>query len=245
MGRATNISNSAADVVLGNLSPQLSGAGVTFTTGEFKSNLNPENSENYKPMSGQMANAIQVMTDAILQKQKETTGTLRGISVQVYQRSPNDDLFLHIIPDENTAKLVTETSDKGKTSLTDLTTTSSMMAGGITVKIPAKNVPPGLIGFQKLSSTQQRFLVDGKVTIGGSDVSGDKGQLVITYNPALDNFEVLGSRIENGKFVPVGDQIENHLNQSLRILQQRRNQGEVIDPYGEVIKIAENIYDGF
>lgn len=245
LGRATNTSNSTADVILGNLSPQLSGAGVTFTTGEFNSNLDPENSKNYKPMSGQMANVIQVMTDAILQKQKETTGTLRGIGVQVYQRSPNDDLFLHIIPDENTAKLVTETSDKGKTSLTDAATTSSMMTGGITVRIPAKNVPPDLIGFQKLSSTQQRFLVDGKVTIGGSDVSADKGQLVITYNPTLDNFEVLGSRIENGKFVPVGDQIENHLNQSLRILQQRRNQGEVIDPYGEVIKIAENIYDGF
>jgi hypothetical protein len=245
LGRATNISNSVADVVLGNLSPKLSGAGVTFTTGEFNSNLNPENSKNYKPMSGQMANAVQVMTDAILQKQKETTGTLRGIGVQVYQRSPKDDLFLHIIPDENTAKLVTETSDKGKTSLINAATASSMMSNGITVRIPAKNVPSGLIGFQKLSSTQQRFLVDGKVTIGGSDVSGDKGQLIITYNPTSDNFEVLGSRIENGKFVPVGDQIENHLNQSLRILQQRRNQGEVIDPYGEVIKIAENIYDGF
>ena len=245
LGRATNIANSTADVILGNLSPQLSGAGVTFTTGEFNSNLNPENSKNYKPMSGQMVNAIQVMTDAILQKQKETTGTLRGIGVQVYQRSPNDDLFLHIIPDENTAKLVTETSDKGKTSLMDAATTSSMMTGGITVRMPAKNVPPGLIGFQKLSSTQQRFLVDGKVTIGGSDVSADKGQLVITYNPTSDNFEVLGSRIENGKFVPVGDQIENHLNQQLRVAQQRRNQGEVIDPYAEVIKIAENIYDGF
>ena len=245
LGRATNTSNSVADVVLGNLSPKLSGAGVTFTTGEFNSNLDPENSKNYKPMSGQMANVIQVMTDAILQKQKETTGSLRGIGVQVYQRSPKDDLFLHIIPDENTAKLVTETSDKGKTSLTDAATTGSMISDGITVRIPAKNVPSGLIGFQKLSSTQQRFLVDGKVTIGGSDVSGDKGQLVITYNSTSDNFEVLGNRIENGKFVPVGDQIENHLNQSLRILQQKRNQGEVIDPYGEVIKIAENIYDGF
>ena len=245
LGRATNTSNSVADVVLGNLSPKLSVAGVTFTTGEFNSNLDPENSKNYKPMSGQMANAVQVMTDAILQKQTETTGTLRGIGVQVYQRSPKDDLFLHIIPDENTAKLVTETSDEGKTSLTDAATTGSMISDGITVRIPAKNVPSGLIGFQKLSSTQQRFLVDGKVTIGGSDVSGDKGQLVITYNSTSDNFEVLGSRIENGKFVPVGDQIENHLNQQLRVAQQRKNQGEVIDPYAEVIKIAENIYDKF
>lgn len=245
LGRSTNISNSMADIVLSNLVPRLSGSNVTYSTGEFSNNLNSENSENYKPVSDQMANVIQVMTDAVLQKQKETTSTLRGMGVKVYQRSPKDDLYLHIIPDENTAKLVTETSDKGKTSLTDVSIINSMLSSGLTLKIPGKNVPPGLISFEKLSSTQQRFLVEGKITIGSSNVSADKGELIITYNAGQDNFEVLGRRIENGKFVPVGDEIQTYLNQQLRVAQQRRNQGEVVEPYSEVIKIAEKIYDGF
>jgi hypothetical protein len=184
------------------------------------------------------------MTDVVLQKQKENTGTLRGVSVNVYQEGPDKPQYVHIIPDENTAKLITETSDKGKTSMTDATIINDMMSSGITLKFPAGSLPANIIGTKKLTSAQQRFLLNNKISFGGN-ATGDGGQMTITYNPGVNQLEVIGFRVDNGKTVPIGEYLEYTLNEEFKKLEARRNRGEAIDPLAEIVLQAENIYQGF
>ena len=243
LGRATNIANTSADVVLSTAANALSAGNAEYVTGEFTTNIKADQKD-YKKVEGGLANAVRIMTDVVLQKQKENTGTLRGISVNVYQEGPDKPQYVHIIPDENTAKLITETSDKGKTSMTDATIINDMMSSGITLKFPAGSLPANIIGTKKLTSAQQRFLLNNKISFGGN-ATGDGGQMTITYNPGVNQLEVIGFRVSGGKTVPVGEDVESYLNQQLKVLEARRNRGEAIDPLAEVILQAENIYQGF
>lgn len=243
LGRATNIANTSADVVLSTAANALSAGNAEYVTGEFTTNIKADQKD-YKKVEGGLANAVRIMTDVVLQKQKENTGTLRGISVNVYQEGPDKPQYVHIIPDENTAKLITETSDKGKTSMTDATIINDMMSSGITLKFPAGSLPANIIGTKKLTSAQQRFLLNNKISFGGN-ATGDGGQMTITYNPGVNQLEVIGFRVNGGKTVPVGEDVESYLNQQLKVLEARRNRGEAIDPLAEVILQAENIYQGF
>jgi len=243
LGRATNIANTSADVVLSTAANQLVAGNAEYATGEFTTNIKADQKD-YKKVEGGLANAVRIMTDAILQKQKENTGTLRGIGVNVYQEAPDKPQYVHIIPDENTAKLITETSDKAKTSMTDAATINEMMSSGITLKFPAGSFPSNVIGTKKLTAAQQRFLLNNKISFGGN-TTGDGGQMTITYNPSVNQLEVIGFRVNGGKTVPVGEDVESYLNQQLKVLEARRNRGEAIDPLAEVILQAENIYQGF
>jgi hypothetical protein len=243
LGRATNIANTTADIVLSTAANQLVAGNAEYTTGEFTSNIKADQKD-YKKVEGGLANAVRIMTDAVLQKQKENTGTLRGISVNVYQEGPNKPQYVHIIPDENTAKLITETSDKGKTSMTDAATINEMMSNGITLKFPAGSFPSNVIGTKKLTAAQQRFLLNNKISFGGN-TTGDGGQMTITYNPGVNQLEVIGFRVNGGKTVPVGEDVESYLNQQLKVLEARRNRGEAVDPLAEIVLQAENIYQGF
>jgi hypothetical protein len=243
LGRATNIANTTADVVLSTAANQLVAGNAEYTTGEFTTNIKADQKD-YKKVDGGLANAVRIMTDAVLQKQKENTGTLRGISVNVYQEGPNKPQYVHIIPDENTAKLITETSDKGKTSMTDDATINEMMSSGITLKFPAGSFPPNIIGTKKLTAAQQRFLLNNKISFGGN-TTGDGGQMTITYNPGVNQLEVIGFRVDNGKTVPIGEYLEYTFNEEFKKLEARRNRGEAIDPLAEIVLQAENIYQGF
>jgi hypothetical protein len=242
-GRATNIANTSADVVLSIAANQLVAGNAEYVTGEFTTNIKADQKD-YKKVEGGLANSVRIMTDVVLQKQKENTGTLRGVSVNVYQEGPNKPQYVHIIPDENTAKLITETSDKGKTSMTDAATINEMMSSGITLKFPAGSFAPNIIGTKKLTSAQQRFLLDNKISFGGN-ATGDGGQMTITYNPGVNQLEVIGFRVNGGKTVPVGEDVESYLNQELKVLEARRNRGEAVDPLAEIVLQAENIYQGF
>lgn len=243
LGRATNIANTSADVVLSTAANALSAGNAEYVTGEFTTNIKADQKD-YKKVEGGLANAVRIMTDVVLQKQKENTGTLRGVSVNVYQEGPDKPQYVHIIPDENTAKLITETSDKGKTSMTDATIINDMMSSGITLKFPAGSFPANIIGTKKLTSAQQRFLLNNKISFGGN-ATGDGGQMTITYNPGVNQLEVIGFRVDNGKTVPIGEYLEYTLNEEFKKLEARRNRGEAIDPLAEIVLQAENIYQGF
>jgi hypothetical protein len=243
LGRATNIANTSADVVLSTAANALSAGNAEYVTGEFTTNIKADQKD-YKKVEGGLANAVRIMTDVVLQKQKENTGTLRGVSVNVYQEGPDKPQYVHIIPDENTAKLITETSDKGKTSMTDATIINDMMSSGITLKFPAGSLPANIIGTKKLTSAQQRFLLNNKISFGGN-ATGDGGQMTITYNPGVNQLEVIGFRVDNGKTVPIGEYLEYTLNEEFKKLEARRNRGEAIDPLAEIVLQAENIYQGF
>jgi hypothetical protein len=128
--------------------------------------------------------------------------------------------------------------------MTDATTINEMMSSGITLKFPAGSFAPNIIGTKKLTSAQQRFLLNNKISFGGN-ATGDGGQMTITYNPGVNQLEVIGFRVNGGKTVPVGEDVESYLNQQLKVLEARRNRGEAIDPLAEVILQAENIYQGF
>jgi hypothetical protein len=69
--------------------------------------------------------------------------------------------------------------------------------------------------------------------------------MTITYNPGVNQLEVIGFRVDNGKTVPIGEYLEYTLNEEFKKLEARRNRGEAIDPLAEIVLQAENIYQGF
>lgn len=234
LGQATNTRNTAADLVL-NYAYQ------SVLTNNLKSYYpgNLRDNPDKKPVvagTQLIQNLLQTYVDQVNQQQKETTGTLRTVNVQVSIDPVTNEQIVYVRPNEAMSELTYGGSDK-KVGITTKERADQILQEGFTFRIPAGSIPANVLGIQKLSPAQQLFALKGEITLGG-DMSADKGMIRISKNSA-GRFDVIGSRYENGKVIPLGPELESLVNDSyVRALSQRQA-GQSVDPEALVIRQLE------
>lgn len=234
LGQASNTKNTAADLVL-NYAYQ------SVLTNNLKSYYpgNLRDDPDKKPMvagTQLIQNILQTYVEQVNQQQKETTGTLRTVNVQVSVDPVTNDQIVYVRPNEAMSELTYGGSDN-KAGITTKEKADQILQEGFTFRLPAGSIPSNVLGIQKLSPSQQLFALKGELTLGG-DMSADKGMIRISKNSA-GRFDVIGSRYENGKVVPLGPELESLVNDSyVRALSQRQA-GQSVDPEALVIRQLE------
>lgn len=234
LGQASNTKNTAADLVL-NYAYQ------SVLTNNLKSYYpgNLRDDPDKKPMvagTQLIQNLLQTYVDQVNQQQKETAGTLRTVNVQVSIDPVTNEQIVYVRPNEAMSELTYGGSDK-KAGITTKERADQILQEGFTFRIPAGSIPANVLGIQKLSPAQQLFALKGDITLGG-DMSADKGMIRISKNSA-GRFDVIGSRYENGKVIPLGPELESLVNDSyVRALSQRQA-GQSVDPEALVIRQLE------
>lgn len=232
IGQATNTKDGAADLVLNYLQRAVTANGINnYYDGNIKT------AQGTKPLvDSSIPAVIQTLTDQINQKQKETAGTLRTVNVQVSIDPATDEQYVHIRPNEALTETLYSGGDK-KVGLVTQQKAESILTKGITIKLPAGSIPSNVIGVQKLTPTQQLFALKGEVTIGGN-MSADKGLIKISKNSS-GSFDVIGSRYENGKIIPLGKELEDVVNRSYYNAVAQRQAGAGVDPEMLVVQQLE------
>lgn len=234
LGQASNTKNTAADLVL-NYAYQ------SVLTNNLKSYYpgNLRDDPNKKPMvagTQLIQNLLQTYVEQVNQQQKETTGTLRTVNVQVSVDPVTNDQIIYVRPNEAMSELTYGGSDN-KVGITTKEKADQILQEGFTFKIPAGSIPSNVLGIEKLSPSQQLFALKGELTLGG-DMSADKGMIRISKNSA-GRFDVIGSRYENGKVIPLGSELESIVNNSYVRALSEKQAGQSIDPEAFVIRQLE------
>ena len=239
LGQATNTREGISDYVLNYAYRAAVGNNInSYYTGDIKS----ATSENLRT-DGQVIPILQTFVDQINQKQKETAGTLRTVNVKVTIDPATQEQLVHFRPNEALTETI-YSKDDGTPSIVSESYARSVLSNGITVRLPANSIPSNVIGVEKLTPVQKLFKVKNEVTLGGN-MSADKGIITISKN-ASGSFDVIGSRYENGKVIPLGKNLEDHVNNVLypTALAQRQA-GMGIDPDAYVIQQLELTLDNF
>ena len=232
LGQATNTKDGISDAVLNLAYRAIAGNNITnFYTGNIKNAVGQDPTVNSRIIP-----VIQTFVDQINQKQKETAGTLRTANLQVSIDPSTNEQYVYIRPNQALIEAIYAPSDK-KAGLLTKEAAENILTEGITFKLPAGSIPANVLGIQKLTPTQQLFALTGEVKLGG-DMSADKGSIVISKN-ASGSFDVIGSRYENGKSIPLGTELETYANQLYLDAMVKRQQGQTIDPDMLVVQQLE------
>jgi hypothetical protein len=232
LGQATNTGNTISDAALNLAYRSIVGNNIiNYYEGNIKSSLGktPKIDKRIIPV-------FQTMLDQLNQNQKETAGTLRTANVQVSVDPVTNEQYIYMRPNQALIESVYVSSDK-KAGILSKGEAERILTEGITFRLPAGSIPSNVLGVQKLTPTQQLFALTGEVRLGG-DMSADKGSIVISKN-ASGKFDVIGSRYENGKSIPLGTDLETFANDLYLDAMVKRQQGQAIDPDMLVVQQLE------
>jgi hypothetical protein len=232
LGQATNTGNTISDAALNLAYRSIAGNNIiNYYEGNIKSSLGktPKIDKRIIPV-------FQTMLDQLNQNQKETAGTLRTANVQVSVDPVTNEQYIYMRPNQALIESVYVSSDK-KAGILSKGEAERILSEGITFKLPAGSIPSNVLGVQKLTPTQQLFALTGEVRLGG-DMSADKGSIVISKN-ASGKFDVIGSRYENGRSIPLGTDLETFANDLYLDAMVKRQQGQTIDPDMLVVQQLE------
>jgi hypothetical protein len=233
LGVASNTKEGPADLVLNYVNKAVIANGINSY---YEGNYGKVKEGTEPVLSNELSRIVQTFTTGINQKQKETTSILKTANVKVSIDPVSGEQLVYIQPDSKLGESVYSTSDK-KTGLIGLAEAQRMVNQGMMIKLPAGSIPSNIIGVQKLTPTQQLFALKGEITIGG-DMSADKGLIKISKNSS-GSFDVIGSRYENGKSIPLGTDLETFANDLYLDAMVKRQQGQAIDPDMLVVQQLE------
>lgn len=232
LGQATNTGNTISDAALNLAYRSIAGNNITnYYEGNIKSS-----SGKTPKIDKRIIPVFQTMLDQLNQNQKETAGTLRTANVQVSVDPVTNEQYIYMRPNQALIESVYVSSDK-KAGILSKGEAERILSEGITFKLPAGSIPSNVLGVQKLTPTQQLFALTGEVRLGG-DMSADKGSIVISKN-ASGKFDVIGSRYENGKSIPLGTDLETFANDLYLDAMVQRQQGQTVDPDMLVVQQLE------
>jgi hypothetical protein len=232
LGQATNTGNTISDAALNLAYRSIAGNNIiNYYEGNIKSSLGktPKIDKRIIPV-------FQTMLDQLNQNQKETAGTLRTANVQVSVDPVTNEQYIYMRPNQALIESVYVSSDK-KAGILSKGEAERILTEGITFRLPAGSIPSNVLGVQKLTPTQQLFALTGEVRLGG-DLSADKGSIVISKNSS-GKFDVIGSRYENGRSIPLGTDLETFANNLYLDAMVQRQQGQTVDPDMVVVQQLE------
>lgn len=234
LGEASNTRNTAADLVLNYAYQAVLGNNLkSYYEGNLRDNPNAKPVVAGAPVIQKL---LQTYVDQVNQQQKETAGTLRTVNVQVSVDPSTGEQIIYVRPNEAMSEL-TYGGSENKVGITSKDRADQILQEGFTFKIPANSIPSNVLGVQKLTPSQQLFALKKEITLGG-DMSADNGIIKISKNSS-GTFDVIGSRYENGKIIPLGKELETLTNSLYMQALSQRQAGASIDPEALVIQQLE------